>query len=50
MLTLLAICGIVVAMVAAFAFGILFGRKNPKKVEMAVSAAQDPKDALKKVL
>lgn len=50
MLTLFAICGIVLALVAAFVSGVLFGRKNAKKVEMAVSAVQDPKDALKKVL
>lgn len=50
MLTFLTVSAILVALVGVFVFGALFGRKNTKKVELAVEAAKDPRSVAKKLL
>lgn len=39
----------VVLVAAAFAFGVGFGRKNPKKVEKAVAEIKSVEDKVKKI-
>jgi hypothetical protein len=45
--------GVLGLMIASFIFGVLFGRKNPKKVEKAVAEAKtiggDVKDVADKI-